>query len=74
MLMTIVFSVLKKKNLYELIDKLNVEKGLINSSVVANQLIINENKTKIMVFYRRNTIVSIVLPRIYIKNTSIHTG
>ena len=39
---------------------------------VVNQLIINEIKTKFMVFHRRNKLVTTVLPSIHINNSSIN--
>ena len=39
------------KNNYELIGKINIELSKINNRFVANQLIINEGKTKFMVFH-----------------------
>ena len=60
------------KNIYELIGKVNIELGKINSWFVANQLIINESKTKFMVFHRSKKLVPTVLPPIYINNASIN--
>ena len=52
------------KNIYELSVKVNIELSKINSWFVANQRIINESKTKLMVFDRSNKLVPTVLPPI----------
>ena len=50
--------------IYKLIDGINIVFIKFNRWFVANQLIINEMKTKFMSLYRNNKIVSIVLPPI----------
>ena len=59
------------KNIYELIGTVNIELCLINGWLVANQLILNESKTKFTVFNHNNKLVPTVLPPIQINNTSI---
>ena len=60
------------KNIHELIGKVNIEIVKNNRLFVANQLFVNESKTKFMVFHRSNMLVPTVLPPIYINNTSIN--
>ena len=59
------------KNIFELIGKVNTDLGKINSWFVANQLIVNESKTKFMVFHRSIMLVPVVLPQICINNAFI---
>ena len=68
--MTPVFSA-REKNIYELIGKVNIELGKIIIRFVANQLIINESRTKYIVFHRSNKLVPAVLPPVYINIASI---
>ena len=63
MLMTLVHPI-HKKNIYELIKRLCIKMIKINHWFVANRLIINQSKTKFMVFHRNNKIVPTVIPSI----------
>ena len=70
MLMRPVLSV-HQNNISDLIDKVNIELSKVNSWFVANHLIINEKKTKFMVYRRSNKLVPTMLPLYYNKNASI---
>ena len=59
------------ENIYEYVERLNIEVTKINRWSVANQRCINESKTKLMVFYWNIKIVPTVLQPIRINNASI---
>ena len=55
-----------------LIGNVNIELGKIMGWFLANQMIINESKTKIMVLNRSYKLVPTFLPAFYNNNASIN--